>query len=117
MTHMHITTWVLGIVLFFVAYGLLKSGNQKGYKITHMILRVFYILIIASGLWLIISTNWTVTYIMKALLGVIVIGLMEMVLGRTSRGELKPFFWILLFVALLATIYFGLSLPQGIYIG
>jgi uncharacterized membrane protein SirB2 len=114
---MHITSWVVAIVLFFVAYGLLKSGNQKGSKITQMILRVFYILIIASGVGLIVSTNLTVSYMVKALLGVIVIGLMEMILGRSKRGEMKPFFWILLFVVLFVTIYFGLSLPQGIYLG
>ena len=28
-THLHITTWVIGIILFFVAYSLLKKGSPK----------------------------------------------------------------------------------------
>ena len=32
-THAHITTWVIGLILFVVALGLLKGGNAKGAKI------------------------------------------------------------------------------------
>lgn len=49
MTHMHITSWVIALILVFVAYGLYSSGNSKGAKITHMILRLFYIIVIITG--------------------------------------------------------------------
>ena len=39
-THLHITAWVIGIILFFVTYSMLKSGNPKA-KMVHMITRLF----------------------------------------------------------------------------
>ncbi|WP_153124846.1 YisL family protein [Peribacillus tepidiphilus] len=117
MTHMHITTWFVALILLFVALGLFKSGNQKGYKITHMILRVFYILIVATGVHLIAVTALTGAYVVKALLGIFVIGLMEVVLVRSVKGSIKGVMWILFIAALLIVIYYGLVLPQGFYIG
>ena len=55
-THLHITTWVIGIILFFVAYSLLKKGSPKA-KMTHMITRLFYILIFLTGGMLISNFN------------------------------------------------------------
>ncbi len=49
MTHWHITSWVVALILVFVSYGLYGSGKAKGAKITHMILRLFYIIIILTG--------------------------------------------------------------------
>ncbi|MEH7524143.1 DUF1516 family protein, partial [Bacillus sp. JJ1503] len=42
MIHAHITTWVLALVLFFVALGLHKSGKARALKVVQMILRLFY---------------------------------------------------------------------------
>ncbi len=39
MTHMHITAWVIGIILFFVTYSMLKGANPKA-KMLHMITQV-----------------------------------------------------------------------------
>lgn len=49
MTHWHITSWVVALILVFVSYGLYGAGKAKGAKITHMILRLFYIIIILTG--------------------------------------------------------------------
>ena len=37
MLHMHVTSWILGIILLLVAFFLYKQGNEKGAKIVHMI--------------------------------------------------------------------------------
>ena len=50
--HAHITAWVIGLILFIVALFLYQSGKQKGFKIAQMSLRLFYLLIIASGVML-----------------------------------------------------------------
>lgn len=113
MTHMHITTWVAAIVLLLVATSLLKKGNQQGYKTTHMILRVVYLLIIATGGMLIIGMTITPEYVGKIALGILVIGLMEMVLTRMSKGKNVIALWIVFAVALIAIIVLGFRLPQG----
>lgn len=55
-THLHITAWVLGIILFFVAFAL-AGKNDKGAKIVHMIVRLFYLIIIATGVELYVRTG------------------------------------------------------------
>lgn len=63
MTHAHITTWVLSIILLIVILIMQKQG--KNTKVLHMILRVFYLLILATGiLYLKVTSrdyfNWSV---------------------------------------------------------
>ncbi len=69
MTHLHITTWVVALILLFVSYSLYSSGSAKGAKITHMILRLFYILIILTGAELFVRfANWNGEYAGKMIL-------------------------------------------------
>ncbi len=114
-THLHIATWVIGLILFFVAVGLHKSGQAKGSKISHMVLRLFYLLIIGTGaaLFFTHSSIDPALYGVKFLLGVLVIGFMEMVLVRSKKGKPTGVMWILLILALLGTLYLGFRLPVG----
>ena len=111
MTHMHLTSWILAIILFFVAAALYKSGKTKPAKITHMITRVLYLAIIGSGFALIGSSFGF--YAVKMIVGIIVIGLIEMVLVRTSKGKSTGALWIAFVIAFVVVLYLGLSLPQG----
>lgn len=112
MTHLHITTWLIAVILFFVAYFRYRSGSERGAKIVHMIARLFYILIILSGGML--MTNFSY-YAGKMILGLIVIVLMEMTLVRTKKGKGVGIFMFLFIVTLLGVIYMGLSMPQGFH--
>ncbi|MBK3494879.1 YisL family protein [Viridibacillus sp. YIM B01967] len=113
-THLHITTWVVAIVLFLVA-AMMQKGT-KGRKVTHMILRVFYILVIITGAALFGSAmdySMGMQYGLKFLGGILVIGMMEMVLVRSAKGKPTSMFWILFAVFLLFTLYMGFHLPMG----
>ncbi|MFI8686647.1 YisL family protein [Rossellomorea sp. NPDC077527] len=114
-THAHITTWVVAIILFFVAVGLHNAGKNKGMKIVHMILRLFYLLIILTGALLFWKHQGLdpALYGIKGLVGIWVIGMFEMVLVRTNKGKSTNMFWILLVVSLLLVLYLGLRLPLG----
>lgn len=110
-THLHITTWVIALILFFVAASVSKS---KG---IHMALRLFYILIIISGVALFIkgmSYGMGMDYGIKFILGLLVIGMMEMVLVRQSKNKPTTVFWVLFVVFLIAIFYYGFKLPMGI---
>ncbi|MFN2747057.1 MULTISPECIES: YisL family protein [Bacillus] len=114
MTHMHITTWVIALILVFVAYGLYSAGNHKGAKITHMVLRLFYILIILTGGQLLFMfKSWNGEYIGKAVLGLLTVGLMEMLLIRKKKEKSITGIWVGFIVILLLTIALGLRLPLG----
>ncbi|UJF25963.1 YisL family protein [Planococcus sp. 107-1] len=113
-THLHITTWVIGIVLFLVAA--FMNRESKGRKIVHMILRLFYILIVISGLALFIahSSFDAMQYGLKFLFGLLTIGMMEMVLVRSKKQKPVTLFWVLFAVFLFVTMFFGFKLPVGI---
>jgi hypothetical protein len=116
-TDAHITTWVVALILFFVALGLHNRGNAKGFKIVHMILRVFYILVILTGGMLFAGhqTLDPALYGVKALFGIIVIGLFEMILVRLKKGKKTNILWAILFISILVVLYLGLKLPLGFH--
>lgn len=114
-THLHITTWVIGIILFFVAVTM--TNGSKGQKITHMVLRLFYVFIILTGVALFMDGmdfDMGMLYGFKLIGGVLVIGMMEMILVRMKKQKATTMFWVLLFVFLFITMFLGFKLPMGI---
>ena len=111
-THLHITTWVVAIVLFLVA-----ALSSKQSKSLHMVLRVFYILIIITGGALFIEAldyGQGMLYGIKFLLGLGVISMMEMILVKKAKNKKTSTFWILFAIFLIAIFYVGFKLPMGI---
>lgn len=113
-THLHITAWAVGIILFFVAY--FSKPDAKGRKVTHMILRLFYIFIIVSGLLLFVNYHGIndMMYGIKLVLGVVTIGLMEMALVKSQKGKNGKGFMIGFIVVFIITFLVGSYLPVGI---
>jgi hypothetical protein len=114
MIHAHMTGWFLAIVLLFVAIFLLKGGKEKGAKIVKMIIRVMYIVILATGLHLLFSSGayQSGQYILKALSGILVIGSIEMILAKAGKKQNTTPFWILFVVAFALALYLGFTLPM-----
>lgn len=113
----HITTWVLTLILFLIALSLNKSGKAKGFKILHMIIRVFYLLIILTGGMLLFSVyHITLLYILKAVVGLWIISLFELILIKSSKKERTTLAWTQFVVAFLLVLYLGFKLPLGIHI-
>ncbi|AVK82849.1 YisL family protein [Lysinibacillus sp. NPDC047702] len=110
-TDLHITTWVVAIVIFLIASFM---GNKS--KGLHMTLRLFYILIIITGLILFNegrSFGMGMLYGFKFLGGILVIGMMEMVLVRQKKNKSTVMFWILFAIFLFITLFLGFKLPMG----
>jgi len=99
--------------LFIVAVFLHKAGNKKATNIVQMILRVFYLLIIATGVTLFAkhSSFNPALYGIKFLFGLVVIAMMEMVLIRLKLGKKTGLFWSILIIAFIITFYLGAKLP------
>jgi hypothetical protein len=115
-THAHITTWVIGIILFFAALYLHNSGKKKAMKIVHMTLRLFYLLIILTGALLFwkhqgIDPMW---YGIKMLVGLWVIAMFEMILIRKGKDKPTGVFWTQFIIAVIIVLYLGFKLPLGI---
>jgi asparagine N-glycosylation enzyme membrane subunit Stt3 len=116
-THLHITTWVIAIILFLVALGLSRGQNKKSLNITHMILRLFYVFVFLTGLFLFMKNHAIneMLYGIKLLVGLIVIGMMEMTLVRLKKGKSATVYWIILILAFIAVFYIGFKLPLGFH--
>ena len=113
MIHTHITSWAVAIILFFVAFGLMKSGKEKGAKIVQMIVRLLYLFIIGSGIWILSSINSITTlYVIKSLAGIFVIGMLEMISVKTAKGKNTTIFWLLFIISFVFVLYLGfMKLP------
>lgn len=110
-THLHLTTWIIGVILFLITYSFLKKGHSKA-KMMQMITRVFYILIFLTGGMLITDFG---LYAEKMVLGILVICLMELVLIRTAKRRSTWSAWVLFILLFAFVIYVGLSLPMGFH--
>ncbi|MEG0259209.1 MAG: DUF1516 family protein [Lysinibacillus sp.] len=111
-THLHIATWVVGIVIFLIAA--LSGKSSKG---LHMALRLLYILIIISGGALFIEAmgyGEGMLYGFKFIGGILIIGMMEMVLVRQKKNKPTGMFWGLFAVFLFITMFLGFKLQMGL---
>lgn len=112
--HAHVTSWFIAIILLFVCFSLHKNGKEKQAKMTKMILRLFYILILATGGHLfglyasaLGSGILSSAVFWKALAGLWVISSMEFLLAKQVKGKSTEIAWIQFVVSLLVALFFG----------
>lgn len=112
MIHLHITGWVIGFILLFIVY----SGYQAGKNRTalHMILRLFYLVIFGTGIYLVtvymggnLSGSLLGELIVKVLAGLWAIASMEMITIKAKKGASTKAFWIQFVIAALLAIVLG----------
>jgi uncharacterized membrane protein SirB2 len=112
MTHMHLTSLALAFILLIIIVVLQNKG--KNIKIWHMILRASYILIIITGCMLFFAAySIPLSYYVKTILGIVMIGLFEMAIVRRKKGKSTDLIWILFSLVLVFLFVLGFTLPQG----
>jgi ABC-type transport system involved in cytochrome c biogenesis permease subunit len=112
MTHAHLTSLVLSLI-FLIIIVVLQS-KEKNIKIWHMVLRASYILIILTGGMLFLAAySIPVSYYFKSILGIVMIGLFEMVIVRKQKGKRTDIIWIAFSIVLVILLVLGFTLPQG----
>lgn len=90
----HAGSWFFTILLFAISYALFRKGRMKPQKITHMILRVFFIIMIISGIGMVVALQLPVAFILKGVLAFILIALMELILTRSVKGKETKVYWL-----------------------
>jgi hypothetical protein len=114
MTHAHLTSIVLTFILFTITI-LLQSQGKK-IKFWQIGLRASYLLMLGTGFMLLLGLyKITLLYIIKAVVGVIIIGLFEMAIGWKAKGKPLNPIWIMFAITFIALMYLGLKLPMGLY--
>ncbi|UOQ43470.1 YisL family protein [Halobacillus salinarum] len=116
MAHLHITSWVLAFILLAIVVSLAKKGNEKGAKITQMILRLDYLLILYSGGSLFASyASYGPLVIIKLLAGLWAIASMEMAAVKTYKHKPAGIWWTQFIIAVAIALILGFGfLPMGI---
>lgn len=115
MVHAHMTAWFVTLILFLVILFLQKQG--KNTKVLHMVLRVLYIVTLITGCILFFSVySITFLYVLKAVFGVWMIALFEMILVRGGKGNNTQMLWIQFAFMLVILLYLGFKLPIGTYL-
>ena len=108
----HIGSWAITVLLFFLSYFLLNKG--KAGKIVHMILRLFYVIMIVTGVGMLFGIGFVLTYVLKGVLALWLIYFMEMILVRTKKGVLdakqKTYYWIMFTVTLMLVLVIGFGI-------
>lgn len=110
-THLHLGAWIIAFILLFAVVLLHKQGNARAAKIVQMILRLFYIVILISGIILLWGyfhgSKYLVVALIKSFMGIWLIGAMEMVSIRTAKEQATKSAWIQLIIAFVITLVLG----------
>lgn len=82
--HTHVTSWILLLVLFAVAYIGYKNGNKSG-KIAHMAFRLMLLIAFGTGLYLYLQLNGGGTFYHVK----ITVGLLTLIFGEMTLVKVK----------------------------
>ncbi|MFD2705978.1 DUF1516 family protein [Salibacterium lacus] len=98
---MHEGSWFLLVIFFFISYFAPKQ------KITLMIMRLFAVLMLISGIGMLASMDFPLLYIFKGVLALIAIALMEITIAGKKRGEARAGLTGLLVIVLIIIVLLG----------
>ncbi|MFS0780210.1 YisL family protein [Bacillus sp. 1P06AnD] len=97
----HASSWVILLIAFFLTY-ILESKKVMG-----IILRIFYIVMLGTGIGMIAKMGFPANFVVKGILAIILIGLMEMLLARQKRNKKAMPLWILFIIVVVIVILMG----------
>ncbi|WP_017470575.1 YisL family protein [Amphibacillus jilinensis] len=119
--HLHVISWLLAIILFAVNGSLYKKQKWKSGKITHMVSRVLYLLIIFTGVVLLyrytqanVWNDYGPEVIIKSIAGLWVVVMMESIILRIKKDAPFKGFMVQWIVMLVIALVLGFGrLPWG----
>lgn len=93
----HSGSWGILIILFLISVIFPKQ------KISLMLQRLFYLVMLVTGVWMLTLMHFPKQYDIKGILALILMATMELIVANRSRGRRTIIAWIL-FVVLLIVI-------------
>ncbi|MBC1620172.1 YisL family protein [Listeria welshimeri] len=112
--YVHLISWVAIVVLTATALAI-YSKSTKGFTILQMVNRIFYILVILSGVMMVqysVEQSWILA-IFKILMGIIVIGVVEMLLSYRKQQKPTGMFLMIFIIVVVITVSLGFYLSGG----
>ncbi len=85
--HPHAYFWIVLVGLFIASYFLYCAKKVTAGKVTHNILRLFYMIMIGTGVALLVLNDYPFITFLKAVIVMVMLYFMEKILGLTKRDE------------------------------
>lgn len=118
--NLHIISWIILLILFFAVYENFssKQGPTPLFKPLHMATRLFMLLVLITGFWLVANAFTSsganhMLLTLKMILGIAIVGLMEVTIAHKKRKASSRGLFIATWVVALITIILGIILPWG----
>ena len=124
MLHLHLTAIIVSLILFIAVFAMYKKNNSSDNKpalILHMVLRVFYLLVLFSGIMIYVgnmegisATGSHMQYGIKALLGILSVVFMEVAVVRLKKHSASAnVLLVVTLILIIAAVIMGSTLPLG----
>ena len=97
----HSGSWAILVLLLVISYFAPKQ------KISLMVQRLFYLIMLGTGIGMLFILGFPLIYVLKGILAIVLIGVMEMIVGRRKRAESTKMLWIACIVLILVIISIG----------
>ncbi|MCS7461275.1 DUF1516 family protein [Paenibacillus doosanensis] len=97
----HAGSWALMIILFILSVIFYRQ------KVTQMILRLFYLIMLVSGIGMLTLLGFPLLYVIKGVLAIVLIGMMEMIVARRRRQQSAAPMWIVFVILLVLIVLLG----------
>jgi hypothetical protein len=97
----HSGSWIVMILLFALSVIFRKQ------KVTGMVLRLFYLIMLGTGISMLVQLNFPTVYVVKGILAILLIGVMEMIVGRMRKGRAVSVLWIVWVLLLVIVVLTG----------
>ncbi|MGY4691263.1 DUF1516 family protein [Salibacterium sp. K-3] len=97
----HEGSWFLLVIFFLISYFAPKQ------KVTLMIMRLFAVIMLLSGIGMLVSYGFPLLYLLKGVLALIAIALMEVTVAGKKRGQSRGGLVGLLIILLIVIVLLG----------
>jgi len=122
--HLHLTAIIVSLILFIAVFAMYKKNNSSDNKpalILHMVLRVFYLLVLFSGIMIYVGNMEGISaagshmqYGIKALLGILSVVFMEVAVVRLKKHSASAnVLLVVTLILIIAAVIMGSTLPLG----
>jgi hypothetical protein len=87
----------------------MRAGKGKAQNKIHLVLRIFYILTVITGMFLVVGYQFWGPSIVKGVVALWLIFSMEMILVRGKKEKIIWPFWLQFMFAFLLVVFYGHS--------
>lgn len=90
----HSGSWIVLVILFLISVIFPKQ------KISLMLQRLFYLIMVVSGVWMLTLLEFPKQYVIKGICALVLIATMELIVINRKKGRSTAIAWIVLIVFL-----------------